>query len=46
VGGPRSRHGGDQLVEANPKGHDPHGVGMVPRYIDAMKEGGLGSTSM
>ncbi len=28
------------LVEANLKGHDSHGVGMVPRYIDAMKEGG------
>src|SRR3974390_2032282 len=27
------------LVEANLKGHDSHGVGMVPRYIDAMKEG-------
>src|SRR5258708_12467157 len=31
------------LVEANLKGHDSHGVGMVPRYIDAMKEGGLRS---
>jgi hydroxycarboxylate dehydrogenase B len=29
------------LVEANLKGHDSHGVGMVPRYIDAMKERGL-----
>ena len=29
------------LVEANLKGHDSHGVGMVPRYIDAMKQGGL-----
>jgi uncharacterized oxidoreductase len=29
------------LVEANLKGHDSHGVGMLPRYIDAMKEGGL-----
>jgi uncharacterized oxidoreductase len=29
------------LVEANLKGHDSHGVGMVPRYIDAIKEGGL-----
>jgi uncharacterized oxidoreductase len=29
------------LVEANLKGHDSHGVGMVPRYIEAMKEGGL-----
>jgi len=29
------------LVEANLKGHDSHGVGMVPRYIDAMQQGGL-----
>ncbi len=29
------------LVEANLSGHDSHGVGMVPRYIDAVKEGGL-----
>jgi uncharacterized oxidoreductase len=29
------------LVEANLKGHDSHGVGMVPRYIDSIREGGL-----
>src|SRR5664279_4483269 len=29
------------LVEANLRGHDSHGVGMVPRYIDAVQEGGL-----
>ncbi len=29
------------LVEANLKGHDSHGVGMIPRYIDSLKEGGL-----
>jgi len=29
------------LVEANLRGHDSHGVGMVPRYIDALLEGGL-----
>ena len=29
------------LVEANLKGHDSHGVGMIPRYIDSIKEGGL-----
>jgi uncharacterized oxidoreductase len=29
------------LVEANLKGHDSHGVGMIPRYIESMKEGGL-----
>ncbi|RYX91737.1 MAG: malate/lactate/ureidoglycolate dehydrogenase [Comamonadaceae bacterium] len=31
----------DNLVMANLSGHDSHGVGMVPRYIDAMLEGGL-----
>ena len=29
------------LVEANLKGHDSHGVGMIPRYIESLKEGGL-----
>ena len=29
------------LVEANLRGHDSHGVGMVPRYVDAVQEGGL-----
>ncbi len=29
------------LVEANLRGHDSHGVGMVPRYIAAVQEGGL-----
>ena len=29
------------LVEANLRGHDSHGVGMMPRYIDALLEGGL-----
>ena len=31
----------ENLVEANLKGHDSHGVGMVPRYIDSVREGGL-----
>jgi len=31
----------DQLVEANLTGHDSHGVGMVPRYVEALAEGGL-----
>jgi uncharacterized oxidoreductase len=26
---------------ANLSGHDSHGVGMVPRYVDAVLEGGL-----
>jgi uncharacterized oxidoreductase len=31
----------ENLVTANLLGHDSHGVGMVPRYIDALLEGGL-----
>src|SRR5438552_1158226 len=31
----------DNLVTANLTGHDSHGVGMMPRYIDALLEGGL-----
>ncbi len=29
------------LVTANLMGHDSHGVGMIPRYVDALLEGGL-----
>lgn len=29
------------LVAANLSGHDSHGVGMIPRYVDAVLEGGL-----
>ncbi|MDP3172775.1 MAG: Ldh family oxidoreductase, partial [Polaromonas sp.] len=29
------------LVFANLSGHDSHGVGMLPRYVDAVLEGGL-----
>lgn len=31
----------ENLVEANLKGHDSHGVGMVPRYVLSLVEGGL-----
>lgn len=31
----------ENLVTANLLGHDSHGVGMIPRYIDALLEGGL-----
>ncbi|MBK8071373.1 MAG: malate/lactate/ureidoglycolate dehydrogenase [Ramlibacter sp.] len=31
----------DNLVLANLSGHDSHGVGMLPRYVDAVLEGGL-----
>ena len=29
------------LVMANLSGHDSHGVGMTPRYVDAILEGNL-----
>ena len=29
------------LVTANLTGHDSHGVGMIPRYVESLKEGGL-----
>jgi uncharacterized oxidoreductase len=29
------------LVEANLKGHDSHGVGMMPRYVQSIVNGGL-----
>ena len=29
------------LVEANLTGHDSHGVGMLPRYVDNLLAGGL-----
>jgi uncharacterized oxidoreductase len=31
----------DNLIAANLTGHDSHGVGMLPRYVDAYLEGGL-----
>ena len=31
----------DNLVLANLSGHDSHGVGMLPRYVEAVQEGGL-----
>jgi hydroxycarboxylate dehydrogenase B len=36
-----ARRVADNLVLANLSGHDSHGVGMVPRYVDAVLEGGL-----
>src|SRR3954469_8814493 len=36
-----SRTVADNLVLANLSGHDSHGVGMLPRYVDAVLEGGL-----
>ncbi|MFP1877195.1 malate/lactate/ureidoglycolate dehydrogenase [Lonsdalea quercina] len=31
----------DNLVESSLKGHDSHGVSMLPRYIAAIRDGGL-----
>jgi hydroxycarboxylate dehydrogenase B len=31
----------DALIEANLTGHDSHGIGMLPRYADAFREGCL-----
>ena len=31
----------DNLIEANLRGHDSHGIGMLPRYAGAYLEGGL-----
>ena len=31
----------DNLVLANLSGHDSHGVGMIPRYVEVLNEGGL-----
>jgi hydroxycarboxylate dehydrogenase B len=31
----------NNLIEANLTGHDSHGIGMLPRYAEAFKEGGL-----
>lgn len=39
--GQESRQVADNLVLANLSGHDSHGVGMAPRYVDAVLEGGL-----
>jgi uncharacterized oxidoreductase len=44
AGGSDRREAGlvaENLVMANLLGHDSHGVGMIPRYVDALLEGGL-----
>ena len=38
---PEAQEVAANLVMANLSGHDSHGVGMLPRYIDAVLEGGL-----
>ncbi|HLX79736.1 MAG TPA: malate/lactate/ureidoglycolate dehydrogenase [Burkholderiales bacterium] len=44
AGGSDAREAGivaANLVAANLTGHDSHGVGMIPRYIESLLEGGL-----
>ena len=36
----------ENLVMANLLGHDSHGIGMTPRYVDAVIEGGLKPNQM
>src|SRR5438477_1979784 len=31
----------ENLVTANLTGHDSHGVGMIPRYVESLLQGGL-----
>ncbi len=31
----------ENLITANLTGHDSHGIGMIPRYVDSLMEGGL-----
>jgi len=31
----------ENLVEANLLGHDSHGIGMMPRYVESLLSGGL-----
>ena len=39
---PREAHlVAENLVTANLTGHDSHGIGMIPRYVDSLIEGGL-----
>lgn len=39
--GEEARLAADHLVGANLAGHDSHGVGMVPRYVNSLLEDGL-----
>ena len=40
-GAEEARQVADNLVMANLSGHDSHGVGMIPRYVESKLEGGL-----
>ncbi|NKE66384.1 malate/lactate/ureidoglycolate dehydrogenase [Ramlibacter sp. RBP-2] len=39
--GAEARQVADNLVMANLSGHDSHGIGMIPRYVESIQEGGL-----
>ena len=39
VGGEEARTVAEGLTEANLFGHDSHGIGLVPRYLDNMRLG-------
>ena len=39
--GDEPRQVAESLVGANLTGHDSHGIGMIPRYVDSLLEGGL-----
>ncbi|MFA7666482.1 MAG: malate/lactate/ureidoglycolate dehydrogenase [Burkholderiaceae bacterium] len=44
AGGSSAREAGQvarSLVGANLRGHDSHGIGMIPRYVESLLEGGL-----
>ena len=41
VGRDEARQVAQSLVGANLRGHDSHGVGMIPRYVAALRDGGL-----
>ena len=38
---PEAQRVSENLVTANLMGHDSHGIGMMPRYVEALLEGGL-----
>ena len=40
-GAEEARQVADNLVMANLSGHDSHGIGMIPRYVESRLEGGV-----
>ncbi|MEX0339395.1 MAG: malate/lactate/ureidoglycolate dehydrogenase [Arenibacterium sp.] len=41
VSEPRAQMVAERLVTANLCGHDSHGIGMVPKYVEGLRSGGL-----